>query len=70
MKSPEPPLAKPNTPVKKRVRLKDHRLPQTSHPTPQITAPTKRPRLRDKERNGGLNPNSATTGVNIRPDKS
>ena len=70
MKFPEPPQAIPNTPVKKRVRLKDHRLPQTSHPTPQMTAPAKRPILSARERNGGLNPNSATTGVRIRPDNS
>jgi len=70
MKFPAPPLAKPNTPVKKRVTLKDQRLPQTSHPMPQMTAPAKRPTLRAKERYGGLNPNSATTGVSISPDKS
>lgn len=70
IKLPDPPLARPNTPVKKRVMLKDQRLPQTSQPTPQTIAPTKRPILRAKERYGGLNPNSATTGVSISPDNS
>jgi len=44
-----------------------HRLPQTSQPKPQNIAPTSKPALAAKLRNGALKVNSSVTGARMRP---
>lgn len=81
-----PPAASPNIPAMAKVMLKDHLgitwnindsrsvrkylLPQISHPSPQNTAPTRRPTFEASDRKGPLKWNSLTTGARMSPLKS
>ena len=44
-----------------------YRLPQTSQPKPQNTAPTSKPAFAAKLKNGALKVNSSITGARISP---
>ena len=44
-----------------------YRLPQTSQPNPQNTAPTSKPAFAAKLKNGALKVNSSITGARISP---
>jgi hypothetical protein len=48
-------------------KKRTNRRPNTSEPTPQTIAPTSRPALSARLRNGALKPNSDTAGERIRP---
>lgn len=56
-----------NMPMIRSVRLKDHLRPQTSEPTPQNAAPTRRPRFWPSLSHGPSKLNSMTTGERMRP---